>query len=106
MVDALNIVQVVLSVLREDVNKGERDWSSFASELERVFTEEADNGVLDRKRELSALLKVGGKISVHELFLLFLLNIMVSVWSKISFFALKFGWSACMSILSCDVHVI
>lgn len=49
--------EVVLSVLREDVNKGERDWSSFASELERVFTEEADNGVLDRKRELSALLK-------------------------------------------------
>lgn len=88
------------------MNKGERDWLFFVLELERVFIEEVDNGVLDCKREFSVLFKVGGKIFVYELFFLFFLNIMVLVWLKIFFFVLKFGWSVCMSILFCDVYVI
>lgn len=54
----LNIAQIVLSVLREDVAEGDKDWVYYASELERIFAEEADPRVLARKRELSALLKV------------------------------------------------
>lgn len=42
----------------------ERDWASYELELERVFGEaEEDNRLLDRKRELSALLKVGAESS-------------------------------------------
>jgi len=63
-VDTLHIFQVVLSVLREDVDEGENDWAFYESELERVFGEaEEDNRLLDRKRELSALLHVGANSS-------------------------------------------
>lgn len=37
--------------------EGDKDWVYYASELERIFAEEADPRVLARKRELSALLK-------------------------------------------------
>ena len=62
-VDTLNIFQVVLSVLRKDVDK-EKDWAGYELELERVFGEaEEDHRLLDRKRELSALFKVGTESS-------------------------------------------
>ncbi|KAG0569192.1 hypothetical protein KC19_6G072300 [Ceratodon purpureus] len=48
--------EAVLSVLREDVD--EIDWASYKLVLESVFGEaEGDNCLLERKRELSALLK-------------------------------------------------
>jgi hypothetical protein len=63
-VDTSNIVQVVLSVLRKDVDAKEKDWACYEWELKRVFGEaEEDNRLLDRKRELSALLKVGAESS-------------------------------------------
>lgn len=50
--------EVVISVLRKDVDEGEIDWAFYEAELERVFgNAEEDNRLLDRKRELSALLK-------------------------------------------------
>lgn len=56
----LNIFQVVLSVLRIDVDEEETpNWPCFEEALEKVFEDaDKDNRLLDRKRELSALLKV------------------------------------------------
>lgn len=57
-------MQVVLSILRKDVDEEEKDWAFYELELERVFEEaEKDTRLLDRKRELSALLKVGAESS-------------------------------------------
>lgn len=57
-VDTSFIFQVVLSVLRNDVDASEKDWALYESELERVFNDVAeDNSLLDRKRVLSALLQ-------------------------------------------------
>ena len=62
-IDTLKNIQVVLSVLRKHVDE-ENDWARYESELESVFGEaEEDNRLLDRKRELSALLKVGAESS-------------------------------------------
>lgn len=65
MVDTLIILQVVLSVLRRDVDEREKDWAFYESELGRVFgeAEEEDNRLLDRKRELGDLLEVGANCS-------------------------------------------
>jgi len=50
--------------LRKNVDEGEKDWAFYEAELERVFGDaEENNRLLDRKRELGALLKVGANSS-------------------------------------------